>query len=241
MRTGRFFILLLLTAAALPQLRADIFSLLPFSPRNPASLTALSDSMGPKRFWKEKINVNGTDMFMEIFLIDRSLRDIAAQVRQGKKQNIAVFANSNSLLLEEPGKDGSLLRTYYLELSSVRPVLQFKMLIPAGRKTMKAADWPSELPLVAGAEELTCMRFPARNALYGGFLVRKAVVPQVLSDMSDRIAAKGWNPVSREADNVFKGSGEVFMKENPSSIMILGIARDSSGKGVRVSIYTRNL
>jgi len=175
-------LIVLLIAAMLAvslHVRAEVFSLLPFSTKDPASLTALSDSMDPKRFWTERINVNGADMTMEIYLVNRTIRDVAAQVRSTKSKDVSVFANSNSLLLQEVRKDGSILRTYYLELNGVSPVLEFKMVIPAKHRTLNAADWPSELPLIAGAKELTCMRFPVRNAVYGSFLLPNATVPQV--------------------------------------------------------------
>lgn len=64
-------------------------------------------------------------------------------------------------------------------------------------------------------------------------------MPQVLGEMTNSLEAMGWQKVSREADNVFEGTGEVFLKDNSSKLMILGIAPDADGRGVRVSMYTR--
>ncbi|MBR3707923.1 MAG: hypothetical protein IKM17_02800, partial [Lentisphaeria bacterium] len=108
---------------------------------------------------------------------------------------------------------------------------------PPGRRTATRNDWTKELPLIADAEDMTCMEFPVRRAAFGAFLLKNATVPQVLSDLTVRIRAMGWEQVSREADDVFTGSGEVFLKHDPYSIMILGVTAHNDG--VRVSMYSR--
>lgn len=85
------------------------------------------------------------------------------------------------------------------------------------------------------------MSFPVRKAVYGAYRVPNSTNAQVLSDLAERLKANGWSPVSRESDNVFTGSGEVFLKENPSSILILGTVQEKDRNGVRVSMYSRPL
>lgn len=216
-------------------LYGEVYSLWPFSGSG-SSAETLSGAES-RNFWKEKIRVNGTDMELEIFLLERTLKDVAGSLRKdsGRKQN--VYAAGNSLLVEEAEKNGSVKRTFYLELPGVHSLLQFQMILPPGRRTATRNDWTKELPLIADAEDMTCMEFPVRRAVFGAFLLKNATVPQVLSDLTVRIRAMGWEQVSREADDVFTGSGEVFLKHDPYSIMILGVTAHNDG--VRVSMYSR--
>lgn len=64
-------------------------------------------------------------------------------------------------------------------------------------------------------------------------------MPQTVEEMTNHLEAMGWQKVSREADNVFEGTGEVFLTEDSSKLMILGVVPDADGSGVRVSMYTR--
>lgn len=224
-------------------LSADVYWLWPSAGNISGGLPVpeLVKVLNPKPFWKENIQVNGMDLVLRISLIDRPLTDIATLLRTKHDRNTSLMVNSNSLLLQETRPDGSLLRQYFLQLSGVQPALSFEMVLPPDRKKMDPGSWPAELPLIAGSEDLTFMKFPVRSALFGAYTVRNASVPQTLDDLAVRIGALGWERVSRESDNVFQGTGEVFLKEKPSSLLILGLRKESAGKGVRVSIYTRPL
>ena len=193
------------------------------------------------RFWQEKIVVNGTELMLDISLVETPLKELQVNLSKffSGRKDVFIGGNSNSILLQEIQKDGSLKRQYYLELSGIHPVLLFEMIIPPGRRKYSEEDWPSELPFVHGAENMTSMKFPVRNAVYGAFSLKEKLMPQVLGEMTNSLEAMGWQKVSREADNVFEGTGEVFLKDNSSKLMILGIAPDADGRGVRVSMYTR--
>lgn len=235
-------VLLFLTVPVFAQDDADIYSLWPFTDKDNVSLQAASSLHKPARFWREKIIVNGTELQLDISLVEDRLKDIRLQL--GKlfrgRQDVFMGGNANSILLQEIQKDGSLKRQYYLELSGIQPVLLFEMVLPPGqRKHAAEEDWPAELPFVHGATELTSMRFPARDAVYGACCFREKLMPQVLGEMTDALGAMGWEKVSREADNVFEGTGEVFLKDNAGKLLILGIVNEPGGRGVRVSMYTR--
>lgn len=64
-------------------------------------------------------------------------------------------------------------------------------------------------------------------------------MPQVLGEVTDQLVSMGWEKVSREADHVFEGTGEVFLKDNGTQLMILGLVSHNGGEDVRVSMYTR--
>ncbi len=220
---------------------ANIYSLWPFSDSGSISLETSASMQKTSRFWQEKIVVNGTELMLDISLVETPLKELQENLSKffSGREDVFIGGNSNSILLQEIQKDGSLKRQYYLELSGIHPVLLFEMIIPPGRRKYSEEDWPSELPFVHGAENMTSMKFPVRNAVYGAFSLKEKLMPQVLGEMTNSLEAMGWQKVSREADNVFEGTGEVFLKDNSSKLMILGIAPDADGRGVRVSMYTR--
>ena len=69
-------------------LYGEVYSLWPFSGSG-SSAETLSGAE-PRNFWKEKIRVNGTAMELEIFLLERTLKDVAGSLRKdsGRKQNV---------------------------------------------------------------------------------------------------------------------------------------------------------
>ena len=220
---------------------ADIYSLWPFSGTDNISLSAARSTQKTSRFWQEKIFANGKELQLEISLVEEPLAEIRkkyAGLFQGRK-DVFMGGNSNSILLQEVQKDGSLKRQYFLELSGIHPVLLFEMVLPPGKGHFTAEDWPSELPLLHGADDLTCMKFPAREAVYGAYNMKGKMMPQVLGEVTDQLVSMGWEKVSREADHVFEGTGEVFLKDNGTQLMILGLVSHNGGEDVRVSMYTR--
>lgn len=219
----------------------DIYSLWPFSDPSKVTLEMAETAQKPSKFWQEKILVNGTELQLEISLVETRLKDLRqmfSKIFKGR-DNVFMGGNSNSILLQEVQKNGSLKRQFYLELSGIQPVLLFEMELPPGMKKASADNWPAELPFVFSAENPTSMKFPARDATFGAYSLKEMLLPQALGEMTNQLQAMGWEKVSREADNVFEGSGEIFLKDNASKLLILGVAPDAAGKGVRVSMYTR--
>ena len=242
-RKQKFLPVLVLLFFALPVFSQDanIYSLWPFSENGNVSLESAASMQKVSRFWQEKIIVNGTELQLDISLVETPLKELQVTLSKlfSGRKDVFIGGNSNSILLQEIQQDGSLKRQYYLELSGIHPVLLFEMIIPPGRRKYSEEDWPAELPFVHGAENMTSMKFPVRNAVYGAFSLKDKLMPQVLGEMTDQLESMGWQKVSRESDKVFEGTGEVFLKDNSSKLMILGIAPDADGRGVRVSMYTR--
>ncbi len=228
------FLLALVTAP----LYAEVYTLWPFR-NKPADLSLFTEQNRPKKFWTEQIRVNGKDLTLEIFLLDMKLTDLAKMVSAGLAPEIQVMHGAQSMLLQEKQQDGSMKRVYYLALTGIQPVLQFQMRLPAERLKPSRQDWPALLPYMEDAEDVTCMEFPVRNAFYGAFQIKERPLSAVLEEAAAKITALGWERVSRETDQVFAGKGEVFMKNNPQSILILGVNGESGS--VRVSMYARPL
>ncbi len=219
-------------------LHAEVYKLFPFN-RKSASLTEIAEYSQPKKFWTEQIRVNGKMLTLEIFLLETTLEDLAKTIAAGVKPEVQTMHGARSILLQEKQPDGSMKRVYYLALNGIRQVLQFQMVLPAERLIPARKDWHDQLPYMEDAKDVTCMEFPVRGAVFGAFQLEKTTVAQTLDSMSSKISALGWEQIGRERDQVFTGSGEVFMKSNPQSMLILGVTQN--GDGVRVSMYTRPL
>ncbi len=246
----------LLMFAWFPICRADVFSLWPLDGDAAVSGNGQGGESGeksdrsgnrpekaglPQKFWNEEVRVNGMNLCLEIFLIEGKLKNLAESLRTTLPKNALVMGNSNSYFVQIPREDGTQERICYISLTAVRPMLKFRIVLPKDRKKADESVWPANFPLSPGAYDLTIMEFPVRQSQFGSFRLKGATVPQVLGEVSSGLKSLGWSPVSREADNVFEGAGEVFMKNNPSSILILGIQQTVGGNDVCVSMYTRPL
>ncbi len=241
----RYLPVLALLFVALPVFSNDaaVYAPWPFSEKDRVSLNTVAAMQKTSKFWQEKIVVNGTELQLDISLLETPLEELRgnlAKLFSGRK-DVFIGGNANSILLQELQKDGSLKRQYYLELSGIHPVLLFEMIVPPGQKKHSEENWPAELPFVHGAVDMTSMFFPVRGAVFGAFSLKEMPMPQAVSEMTNHLTSMGWEKVSRETDHVFEGTGEVFLKDKSSKLMILGVAPDADGRGVRVSMYTRNI
>lgn len=237
----RFFALsaMFLTIVASAPLHADVFSLWPFSGNQAQGGNGsgnLASILEPKAFWNEKLSINGTQLELNIGLVDLSMRDAVNLLRaQFPKARFA--ANESSVLFEQPLNKKMRRRIYLLKLHGVNQLLQFSMDVPEKMPEAPLSLWPSELPLPPGAKELQVMQFPKRNATFGAF-TSIYTKEQVLADMTALLRAAKWTPMSKESENVFQGTGNLFMKQSPMSILLLGTLPIEKNE-TRVNLYLR--
>lgn len=220
-------------------LHAEIFSLWPFG-KNSAGAEPFNergDLFPGKNFWKEEVQVNGIPLRMDIDLVDLPFADARAVLLR-RFPNASCAAGQGSLLMNVPEKDGSILRLWLISLRGVSPVLMFSMKLPADRKTAPASAWPKGIPLLPGAEAGNVIRFPERGADFASFTIKGVTRPQIMDEMARRLQSEGWLPASEEIADPFRASGEVFYRESPLSVLLLGVSSETS-QGVMVTVYTR--
>ena len=232
------FALLLLAAAV--RCQAEVYSLWPFGQgkSGSAAFTAPSGTLPARRFWQEKVRVNGNELVMDISLVDLPYDDAVAVLRKTFPQAVTA-RNTNSFMLSLPEKNGGQKRLLLLSLAGTNPTLQFSMDLPPRARNAQTADWPKTIPLPAGAEHLFVIHFPERKSDFASCFLPGQTRPQVLSGMASRLQAQGWNAASGEIADPFKASGEVFFKEKPMEILLLGAA--PKDQGVMMTVYTRPL
>ena len=237
-------VIIMLYLLGLAVLHAEVYSLFPFGKRGGGSSSdtaAHADALlSPKKFWNEKVTVNGVAHELGISLVDMPMRDAAAALKK-LYPKVPYAANSNSILMEIPlGKD-LVKRVYLLELPGIFSVLEFSMEVPAKRPKGSSASWPQIFPLLSGAEDITTMAFPARNADYGTFTIHGATAAQLFTDVTARLKASGWKAtVEGDGGDLYSGTGGVFMSEKPLRMLILGVAETKGVRpGAKVTFYAR--
>lgn len=223
-------------------LDAEIYSLWPFSEDSAASRPFYSEKDDPaglpeRKFWDEEILVNGRKLHLDISLVDLPFSDAAALLK--KRAPDAPSAGSpDSFLIHLPLADGSVRRVWLLALRGIRPVLLFSIVLPSGLKEAPESAWPKIIPLPPGAVARSVMSFPVRQADFVSFQLPNMTQAQALHEMGQRLKSAGWQPASEEIADPFRASGEVFFREKPLRILLLGAMR-SSGQGTVLTVYTR--
>ena len=235
---------------AATELRADIFSIWPFGSAKNATGDGISaesaedvlaDLLDARQFWSEKVTMNGQNMTMKISMSDQSLSRVRASVLK-MFPSAQAAGNESSLLLRRPLDDGGSQRIFLLQLKGLNPLLQFTTALPQDMpKECPRPLWPADFPLFPGAANLQLMRFPNRGSLFGTYEVAAAEQPEVLDMLTAKIRAAGWAPATAEHADLFEGSGDVFMKEDPAALLLLGVVRDPASGSIQVSFYTRKL
>lgn len=231
-------VLLVLLLAALP-VRGEIFSLWPFGDGSAGStpFNEHGDIFPSKNFWKEEIRFNGVPLRMDISLVDVPFADAVMLLRR-RFPNAGFAAGNGSVLLNQPQNDGSTLRLWLISLRGINPVLLFSMKVPADLKATPESAWPRGIPILPGAKAGNVICFPSRGADFVSFTARGVTRAQTVHEMTQRLLAEGWLPASEEIANPFRASGEVFYRESPLSILLLGVSSETRD-GVLVTVYTR--
>lgn len=234
--------------ASAQSLYADVFSLWPFgshsvnaeAPTAEEAEMTMAELLGSRKFWNENITVNGQKLIMHIALADNSLTKIRTSIRKFFP-DAQTAGNLNSMLVRRVLKNGNTSRIFLLQMDGLNSLLQFSMELPKDMpKECPDTLWPSTFPRLAGASDCQLMSFPKRSSLFATFTVKNAEIPHVLDQLVARLKADGWEPATSEYSSIFEGTGEVFMKEEPSSLLLVGTVHDSSGD-VQVSFYHRTM
>lgn len=233
-------LLAILLIAVSARCQAEVYSLWPFGQgkSGSAAFTTPAGTLPTRRFWQEKVRVNSTALVMDIALVDLPYDDAVAVLRKTFPKAITA-QNTNTFMLSLIEKDGSQKRIMLLSLAGTNPTLQFSMDLPPHVRNAQPGDWPKNIPLPSGAERLFVIHFPERKADFASCFLPGQTRPQVLSDISSRLQAQGWNAASGEIADPFKATGEVFFKEKPMEILLLGAA--AKEQGVMMTVYTRPL
>lgn len=206
-------------------IRAEVFSLAPFSKKGGAGIEA-SKALGGLKLWSEPIIVNGLKTGMQLTLMDRGFDEIIIFFK--KKYPNAVFrANKDAVLIEIKHPDGSLERLYLVNTRGAYPIIQFSMIFPQGLP--KDLVWPEELPIPPSATLTSTILLPERNVVYGSFST-KLPKEAAQSVVWAKLVTDGWQDLKQG----------VFIKKEPFSIIMTSFSDEENGN-TKGFVLKRNL
>lgn len=210
-------ILLLFILTFVYSVKAEVFTLSPFSRKGGGGAVDIFDAMGGAKLWSEPVVVNGIKTQMRLRLLKNDIKECFLTF---KKQFPGCHFRSSpgALLIDFKLKDGTLERVYLVQMDGVYPVLQFSMTFPRGVPE-KNDDWPAELPIARASTVENTISLPERNVSYGSFTTT-LTGDAALAEIGSSLVANGWT-------NLKQG---VFIKNNPLSMMLVSFSQDEKGK-----------
>lgn len=222
-----FFVILCLTACCC---QADVFSIWPASSgKGGGGVNDPENALRPREIMVEPVTINGIQLSLRVALIDMRLEELLELLRK-LFPGAEFAANTNSILVKIKDTSGRETRLLLVYLGTGFPIIQFSMLLP--EKFPQNIQWPAELPMTAAGVPVKYMYFPKREAWFGSFKT-VASSGQALSEIAGKLSTDGWSPFTGEANSGIDAKGEIFLKKNPFSIMLVNF---SDGIG---SVYTR--
>ncbi len=226
-------ILILSLLICFQALRAEVFTLAPFSGDGKGDPT---DFLHPLNLWTEPVIINGISVSLKICALEIGL-DISLDQLKKNYPGAKIMRNSNSALIEFKDPDGDRKRIYLVELGGLYPVLQFSMDLPA--KMPDTPSWPKDLPLPPDSTPVSTMEFPNRKSSYGNF---KTSLPAdaALSSMTMQLNAEGWQSFGTHNNPATSSKGDIFINKKPLRIMAVSFAENEKGE-VSGSVYVKPL
>lgn len=176
-------------------------------------------------FSTEPVIINGIECEMKLGLVYRGLHDLAALLREHFRDAQTVAAG-NSLMMTLPAENGWRQRYLYIALRHGMPVLQISMKVP--EKLPERFTWPRQLPILPHATPFRVMVFPKRDAFYGSFRYPPGSTAEALEQIT-AAAGNDWVRTAHESANLGRASGEILIRSNPSSIMLVNFTQEGTG------------
>ena len=196
---------------------AEVFTLWP---KGKSSGQELDTFLKSTALMDEPVFINGVKADLKLGLVRGSLTEILTLLK--KKFPTAKFvAAGDSILIKQKLPNGWYKRLLLVYFGDFFPLLQISITLPP--KPAKPSRWPSSLVKTSDGVPLRYIYFPRRETWYGMF--KTTMEPsQALAEVSSSLKAQGWTPISGEASPNYQGQGEMFMKKNSSSIIMVNFS-----------------
>ncbi len=170
----------------------------------------------------EPIYINGVKAELKLGLIARSLTEVLTMLKK-KFPTAKLAAAGDSILVKQKLPNGWHKRLLLVYFGDFFPILQISIALPP--KPAKPSRWPDSLIKTSDGIPLRYIYFPKRKTWYGMFKTRMGP-SQALAEISSSLKAQNWTPVTGEASPNYQGRGEMFMKKNASSIILINFSED---------------
>ncbi|MHB9138743.1 MAG: hypothetical protein ACYC4Q_04995 [Victivallaceae bacterium] len=211
----------------------EVFSLWPATEKgNSGNAGDPETALNPKNVWSEPVTINDVKLELSVGLINMRPDELLAMLFK-LFPNAQFVYNSNSILVKIKQESGGEKRLLLLSLGENMPVIQFAMTAP--KELPSSFTWPSCLPMTGDGSAVKYMYFPKRNAWYGEFNTSRTPA-QGLAEITGKISGEGWTAVSKEASSENGGTGDIFLKSKPISVLLVNF--NNEGQGL---VFTRSL
>ncbi len=209
---------------------AEVFTLWPWKRTEAGSgvrteLAALP-GIAEKPLLREPVVVNGIRMELEVTRSTAGMTELL-EFLSARLHPENLETRGNTLRVTFPADAGWLERWLLIDAGAGEPVTIFRLRSP---EELPRATWPEQLPpFPPGATPLQTIQFPNRNGWYGAFTGANGSPEQLLRETSAKLTAAGWQAAAGEADYRVRGTGEIFLRERPRSL--LWVVFDAAGNG----------
>jgi hypothetical protein len=223
----------LIAAPLLPAVRADVFTLWPFSSKSAASVDPSEGSLTGKKLWTEPVEINGLAVSLDVSLVETDT-DTWLRLLRAAFPSALVWRSPGSVLAEIKNPDGTRKRILLVKADETHPALRFAMDIP---DKMPPPSGSSALPAPLAAAPEAVMSFKKRGTVYGAYSWDGG--PDEAAAAFERAAlADGWKPAG--TGKVQNSSG-VYLKDRPPSMLTMSFNWDGSGKKSAAALYLKKL
>jgi hypothetical protein len=210
-------------------LHAEVFTLWP---KGKSTGQEIDTFLRATSLINEPVYINGSKNELKLSLVKINLNETLTLLKK-KFPNAKFSASGDTILVKQKLPNGwrkHLLLVYFGEYF---PLLQISMALPP--KLPKPTRWPRALIMTSDGIALRYMYFPKREAWYGMFKTSMDT-SQALAEVTSSLKAQGWSAVTGESSPNYQGRGEIFLRKNPSGIMLINF----SESGV-ASVFARGM
>ena len=185
----------------------------------------LDSCLKPGIILDEPVLINGSAKAkLKIGMVRMNLNAILNILK--KKFPQAVFAaGGDSVLVKLKLPNGWHKRLLLIYFGDFMPVLQISMTLPP--KLPRPSRWPDEMIKTSDAQVQRYLYFPNRKTWYGRF--KTSMEPsQALAEVNYTLKSQGWSGVTGEASGKRRGQGEIYLKKEPLSVMLVNFSPDGN-------------
>ncbi|MCP4099828.1 MAG: hypothetical protein GY750_00135 [Lentisphaerae bacterium] len=186
--------------------------------------------LNPRNVFAEKMILNGMDLTLQLGLVNMPIADVLVDLKHSFP-SAQYASSSNTLLVKHKLSNGWNQRILLIYFGERFPILQFSMLLPPTIPSV--LEWPHGLPITSDGKPLRVIAMPAKKSWYGSFRTSQSPAA-ALSDIGAGLRADGWISFTGEASSALHGKGELYIKKQPLSIMLVSFTEDGIG-----TVYTR--
>ena len=204
----------------------EVFSLWPAAGKSQGGNAGDPETaLSPKNVWTEPVTINDVKLELSIGLINMSAEELTAMLFK-LFPNAQFVYSSNSILVKIKQENGGEKRLLLVCLGENMPVIQFAMTVP--NEFPANFTWPACLPMTSDGSPVKYMYFPKRDSWYGEF--KTGYTPaQGLAEIAVKMSGEGWTAASKEASSENGGTGDIFLKSKPLSVLLVNFNDNGQG------------